>query len=157
MTRNALGLLLACLAATSISASIDAPVDIPERGKGADRVVVATVLTVAPAVERNAFGDQVIVSHTQLLVEETVKGDGPQLVALDVEGGTVGNLTMRVSDMELVGSGDRAVFFLRKHPSGRFVPHLRGLGILKLDRENRVLRSSLTLRDIKNLVQLGHR
>jgi hypothetical protein len=41
------------------------------------------------------------------------------------------------------------VFYLRRNPRGRLVPHLRGQGLLKLDRSNRVPGTSLTLDAIR--------
>jgi hypothetical protein len=59
---------------------------------------------------------------------------------------------MHVSSLPDVNLGDRAVFFLEKTPDGKNVPHLKGLGILKLDSTNRVRNSSLQLSDIRRMV-----
>ena len=50
---------------------------------------------------------------------------------------------------------ERAVFFVRRSARGRLVPHLRGQGLLKLDRLNRVPGSSLTLDEIRRTVGGG--
>jgi len=98
-------------------------------------------------------GDRVIVTHTQLQVEETLKGASAQLVALTIEGGTVGDITMRVSDMSPLRKGDRGVFFLDSDQAGGNRPHGRGLGILKLDANNRIAGSDLSLGQVKTLVR----
>ena len=61
-----------------------------------------------------------------------LKGAPAPLLRLSVEGGTVGDLTLKVSDMPAVHSGDRGVFFLEDDGSGMHVPHDRGRGVLKL-------------------------
>jgi hypothetical protein len=147
-------MLAAALFVTPAAAS-DRGVSIPDRAKGAPTVVVATVIESVATLERNAHGDQLIVSHLLLQVEETLKGRAPQIIPLDVEGGTVGGLTLRVSDMEAVDQGDRGVFFVARSQAGANVPHLRGNGIVKLDRANRVRGSNTTLSEVKRLVQLG--
>lgn len=128
------------------------PVSIPERARGAERIVVATVAGTTARLERNRFGDELIVTYAQLAVEESIKGQaGP--VSLAVEGGTVNGMTMRVSDLPVIADGERAVFFLTPGPGGAYRPHLRGQGILKLDRENRVAGSSLTVDEIRRLAR----
>jgi hypothetical protein len=140
-----------------LPASIDAgapdqpPVPIPDRAHGAERVVVATVANTTASYERNRFGDELIVTRAQLAVEEALKGT-PDAVILTVEGGTVNGMTMRVSDLPTLGRGERAVFFLTPGPGGEFKPHMRGLGILKLD-GNTVRGSSLTVDEIRRVVR----
>jgi hypothetical protein len=134
-------------------ASGNQPVPIEERARGAERVVVATVAGANARYERNEFGDELIVTYATLQVEEALKGQGGQ-ITLAVEGGTVDGMTMRVSSLPVVSPGERAVFFLTPGPKGEFKPHLRGQGILKLDSNNRVPGSSLTLDEIRQRV--GH-
>jgi hypothetical protein len=126
------------------------PVPIQERARGAERVVVATITDVSPRYERNRYGDELIVSHAHLKVEQAIKGR-PDDVTVAVEGGQVGDITLRVSDLPTVATGDRAVFFLTPGPSGEFTPHLRGQGILKLDSTDHVRGTSLTLDEIRRL------
>jgi hypothetical protein len=136
---------MACLSAAGTE-----PQPIQERARGAARVVVATVAETSARYERNEFGDELIVTHARLAIEEVVKGpDGPAILAL--EGGTVDGITMRVSSLPSLTTGERAVFFLTPGPHGEFRPHLRGQGILKLDSANRVRGSSLTLNEIRRL------
>jgi hypothetical protein len=128
------------------------PAPIEERAKGAARVVVATVGDTASRYERNEFGDELIVTHTTLSVEEALKGSN-EPVAFAIEGGTVDGITMSVSSLPTLKKGERAVFFLEPGKNGEFRPHLRGQGILKLDSGNRVPDSSLTLDEIRRLAK----
>lgn len=124
---------------------------IQERARGAARVVVATVTDTSARYERNAFGDELIVTYARLAIEDVLKGPaGPATLAL--EGGTVEGITMRASSLPTLTRGERAVFFLTAGTDGVFQPHLRGHGILKLDAANTVRGSSLTLDEIRRLV-----
>ena len=146
----ALGLAALTLGSGSMISAYQS-VSIEERARGADRVVVAVVAGTHARYERNEFGDEVIVTHVTLRVEEALKGrDGD--ITLAVEGGTVDGVTMRVSSLPVVSAGDRGVFFLTPGPNGEFRPHLRGQGILQLDQTNQVRGSSLTLDEVRRLV-----
>ena len=133
----------------SVAAASD-PVTIPERLQGAERVVVATVASVTATFEQNAYGDQIIVSHLTLSVEETLKGAPAALLTVDVEGGTVGGVSLEVASLPRMKTGERAVFFLEKDGTA-YVPHLRGQGILKLNAQDVVKGSSLTLDAIRTM------
>jgi hypothetical protein len=148
-------LFAAAVIGGAAAAASDRGLPVADRAKGAQTIVVASVVEVTAALERNAYGDRIIVSHALLRVEEALKGAAPQLVPLDVEGGTVGDLTMQVSDMDAIGKGDRGVFFINRSKAGANVPHLRGNGIIKLDGGNRVRGSNATLDDVKRLVKQG--
>ena len=145
-----LGILL--LGETDIVAGQQAPVPIGDRAQGAERVAVGRVTAVTPAWQVNEFGDRLIVSRVRLAVDEHLKGPAIPTLDVDVEGGTIGELTLHVSDQETFAPGERAVFFLTRGPGGAFRPHLRGLGLLKLDAANRVPGSSLTLDIIRREV-----
>jgi len=134
--------------ATSLLAQ-DAPVPLVERTRGAERVVVGHVTAVSPLWQTNAFGDRLIVSIVSVAIDETLRGPVQQNVDVEVEGGTIGDLTLHVSDLESFAPGDRAVFYLARGPRGAFVPHLRGQGLLKLDRSDRVRGSTVSLADIR--------
>jgi hypothetical protein len=143
-----------CTAVATASAASGPSVDIPTRAKGAQRIVVATVTDVQASMSRSSYGDQVIVSRLLLQVEEILKGQAKPAFSVDVEGGTIGALTLRVSDMPSLHQGDRAVFFTNPGASGADVPHLRGLGILKLDAANRIEgESNVTLDDVRRIVE----
>jgi hypothetical protein len=132
-----------------------APVPLAERARGAERVVVGQVASVNPQWRVNEFGDRLIVSVVRVTVNETLKGPAQPSVDVEVEGGTIGDVTLHVSDQVSFVPGERAVFYLKRNVRGSFVPHLRGQGLLKLDRSNRVPGSSLTLDTIKREVAAG--
>jgi hypothetical protein len=143
-------LLLA--ATTGAAASGMVPVPVPERVRGAEHVVVATVSDLQASYQQSEFGDQLIVSHVRLQVEETLKGRPEPLMEIEVLGGTVDGITLEVSSLPRMARGERAVFFLtRDKRSARLVPHLRGQGILKLDTQNKVKGSSLDLATIRQM------
>ena len=132
--------------ATAAAAAQDAvPVPLDERSRGAERIIVGRVAAVAPEWQVNEFGDRLIVSIVRVAISETIKGPSEPTTDVRVEGGTIGDLTLRVSDQEPLAQGDRAVFYLRRTVRGGFVPHLRGQGVLKLDASDRVPGTSLTL------------
>jgi hypothetical protein len=142
-----ISLLLSAFAA--IAHAQDGPVPLAERARTAERVVVGRVTTVNPIWQTNEFGDRLIVSVVTVAVDETLRGPALTTVDLEVEGGTIGDVTLNVSDLEPVAAGDRAVFYLARSRRGAFVPHLRGQGVLKLDRSDRVRNSATTLVDIR--------
>jgi hypothetical protein len=121
-----------------------------ERVTGAEVVVVATPSSVSASWKENAFGDKLIVSRFTLRVEETLKGTPAAAVALDLEGGTLDGFTLRVSSLPTLVPGERAVFFLDVD-GGAYHAHLRGQGILKLDDQNFVKGSSLSLDEIRRV------
>src|SRR5229473_2030791 len=137
----------------ALSGSGGPPVDIPARAKGAGKVVVATATSVTPQWRTNGFGDQLIVSLVGLQVEETLKGASGNFQWLDLEGGTLDGITLHVSSLPQLRPGERAVFFLDETKDGSHVPHLKGLGILKLDPQERVGNSSLHLDDVRRMVR----
>ena len=149
--------VLVCVVAyallANLSASMRTPVDIGTRARGASRIVVASVVDVQSTFGVSPHGDQLIVSNARLQIEETLKGPFADSLNLTVEGGTVGDLTLRVSDMPTLEAGERAVFFLDPTTtSGGYLPHLRGLGILKLDTTDRIRGANLTLADVRRMV-----
>ena len=137
----------------SVSAQSGPPTDIPARGRGAQRVVVGRILDVNAQFQTNRFGDRLIVSNVLLEVSETLKGAPIPILRLAVEGGTVGDLTLKVSDMPSLNSGDRAVFFLDDDGNGGTIPHDRGRGVLKLTAADQVEGTALTLDAVRQQVR----
>jgi opacity protein-like surface antigen len=132
------------------------PIDVQTRARGAERVVVASIESVYATYDRNEFGDDLIVSRAWVRVREVMKGAGVgigQGLEMDVEGGTVGEVTLRVSDMPGIAAGDEAILFLTRDRRGRVVPYLRGLGILKVDGAGRVAGSNVTVDDLRPLLR----
>jgi hypothetical protein len=126
-----------------------------ERARGADQVVVGRVASVTPVWRNNDFGDRLIISVVHVVVDETLKGAAQAAVDVEVEGGTIGTLTLRVSDLDPLVPGDRAVFYLKHNRRGAFVPHLRDLGLQRVDRAGRVSGSSVTLDQVRREVRAG--
>jgi hypothetical protein len=158
MLRKSVYVCAGVLSVAVVSALADTglPVDLPARARGSERVVVASVERVRPEYRRNEFGDELIVSRADLRVTESLKGrsaDG-ETVVVEVEGGTIGDVTLHVSDLPAIAAGENAVFFLERVPGDedKFVPHGRGLGILKLDAEERVIGTGSTLADVRRAV-----
>ena len=120
-----------------------------ERIAGAERVVVATAGAVAAEWRENEHGDRLIVSRIDLQVEETLKGAGASALSLELEGGTLDGLTLRVSDVPTVEPGERAIFFLNSAHRGVYRPYLRGQGILSLDEQDVIRGSTLRLDDVR--------
>ena len=121
-----------------------------ERVAGAERVVVATARSVSPEWRENEHGDRIIVSRVELEVEETLKGRSEGTVWVEVEGGTLDGLTLRVSSQPLMLGGERAVFFLDRDAANVNRPYLKGQGILFLDGQDLVRGSSLRLSEIRS-------
>jgi hypothetical protein len=145
--------LAALLTVTTASASSDLPADVGKQAKGAKKVVVATVTDVDSEFGENDYGDRLIYSRVTLRVDETMKGNSAAEVVVSVEGGTVGELTLTVSDMPRMERGQRAVLFLDESEKNGNVPHGRGRGVLKLDDDDRVPGTSLSLEDIRAAVK----
>lgn len=152
MSRLLATLLLVGLATTA-SAEVGPPTDVASRARGAGKVVVARIQSVHAQFETNRFGDQLIVSHAVLDVLETWKGQPESVVRVAVEGGTVGDLTLRVSDLPSIAEGDRAVFFLVADANGEHRPHERGRGILKLNDGDRVEGTAVSMDDLRQQVR----
>ena len=120
-----------------------------ERIAGAERVVVARAGAVAAEWRENEHGDRLIVSRIDLQVEETLKGVGASTLSLELEGGTLGGLTLRVSDLPMLETGERAIFFLNSGHRGVHQPYRRGEGILSLDEQNAIRGTTLRLDDVR--------
>jgi hypothetical protein len=155
--RTGLALLAVCAAVATTSASTERPVDVGTRAKGAARVVVAVVEDVIPRYDVNEYGDRLIVSQAWIRVDETLKGTSAALIPVDIEGGTIGDITLAVSDMPVMRKGERAVFFLDADKGGASRPHGRGQGVLKLDAAGRVRGGNMTLSDIRAMVRAASR
>ena len=145
--------LAGCLATATVWASVGPPVDVAAQAKGANKVVVATVTDVQSAFGENDFGDRLILSQVTFRVDETMKGPQAGSVVVTVEGGSVGDLTLEVSDMPTMEKGQRAVLFLTSSRSGGDVPYRRGAGVLRLDGDDRVPGTDLTLEEIRAAVK----
>lgn len=148
--------LVACVTTSVVvSASGGRIATLDERFAGSQRVVVASARSVEASWMENTYGDRLIVSRVLLDVEETLRGSVTgNALWMDLEGGTVDGITLRVSDLPELKAGERAVFFLDQGVNGVATPHLRGQGILKLGKDNVVSGSSLRLDDIRSLARV---
>jgi hypothetical protein len=142
--------------AVAASAGQEAPIPLAERARGAELVVVGRVARVESMWQVNEFGDRLIVSMVRVAVNETLKGQASPTLDVEMEGGTIGELSLHVSDQTSFSPGDGAVFYLKRNARGVLVPHLRGQGLLKLDTSDRVPGSSLTLGEIRRQVAAGN-
>ena len=142
---------LACLFGAPVQAQRDVPLG--QRARGSEQVVVGRVSSVTAVWRNNDFGDRLITSIVHVIVEETLKGASPQTIDVEVEGGTIGDLTLRVSDLDTFAPGERAVFYLTHSRRGTLVPHLRGLGLQKIDQAGRIRGSSVTLDQVRREVR----
>jgi len=138
--------------AMSAIAADSRQIDVPTRTRGARKVVVAKAVSVTPAWRTTAHGDRLIVSEVALQVEETLKGTPASLMWLEMEGGTIDGVTLAVSSLTPMKMGERAVFFLDETSSGLHLPHLKGMGIMKLDANDRIQGSSLRLEEVRRQV-----
>ena len=128
------------------------PPSVAIQAEGAGRVVVARVATVRAQFETNRYGDQLIVSHAGLEVLETLKGAPAATLNVAIEGGTVGDLTLKVSDLPALVEGERAMFFLNTAGGADHTPHRRGHGILKIDGNDRS-EDGVSLEDLRKQVR----
>ena len=138
--------------ASSATAQHGRPSSIPDRARGAERIIVGRIVRADAIQQVNAHGDQLIVSRAVIQVEESMKGAPIGALQVDVEGGTLNGITMNVSDIPTVRAGERAVFFLDRGSAGNYVPHWRGLGIVELDARSVAQESGLRLDQIRALV-----
>jgi len=146
-------MLTITLVSSTIQASGGRALDPGEHSKGAAKVVLATITAVDSAFGENAYGDQLIMSDVTVRVEETMKGVHEGSLVMAIEGGTVGELTLAVSDMPTMEKGQRAVLFLSTAPGGGYVPSGRGAGVVEIDANDRAVGSDLTLNDIRAAVK----
>jgi len=157
MKRVVLGVVVCLLQVSLMGASGHTASEVRANAARAAQVVIGTVVDVQSRFDRNEHGDQVIVSDLQVTITETMKGRPQGSARITVEGGTVGDITMRASDMPPLRRGDRGVFFLDPDAAGDFKPHGRGRGIARFDSAQRVLDSDLTVADIRRLVRAATR
>jgi len=135
----------------SLFADTTVPTDLATRLRGASRTIVGRVARLEPRMVRTPRGDRMIVTRTWVRVEEALKGRADSLLAVDVEGGTIGELSMRVSDIEPLKVGERAIVMMEPTADGAWRPHRRGLGLLRLTSDNRVHELGVSLADVRRL------
>ena len=153
MKRTLTAVLGLVLTVVTVTAQNETTVDVGEKAKGAKKVVVATVADVESEFGENDYGDRLILSRVSMRVDETMKGPHEATVVMTIEGGTVGDLTLEVSDMPEMKRGERAVLFLEDAKQGGYNPHRRGAGVMKLSDDDRAVGTDMTLEDIRAAVK----
>lgn len=124
---------------------------VSERVKSSDTVVVATARRVEPTWKQGPFGDQIIVSRVLLEVSETLKGIPEPSAWVEIPGGTLGGVTLRVSGGAMVQEGERGVFFLDAPKGGLRAAHGNAEGLLKLNAQDTVQGTDIHLEDIRRV------
>jgi len=137
--------------AASLVAAIGPAVDLATRVRGASRAVVATAVQAESRWVTRPSGDRIIVTRTVARIDEALKGPRTGSVVVELEGGTVGDASMRVSDMDLLPVGGRAVLLIEPNPDGTWRPHRRGLGVLRIDNSDRVASVGLDLAEVRRV------
>ena len=111
---------------------------------------MGTVLDVQPAWRENKWGDRLIVSRARVRPAETLKGETASAdLSVDVEGGTLGSVTLEVSHAPRLAAGERAVFLLKRGDQGGFVPAGGREAVLKLTPQDTVAGTTLRLADLR--------
>jgi len=136
---------------TRLVAEIGPAVDLATRVRGASRAVVATAVQAESRWVTTPAGDRIIVTRALARVDEALKGPRTGAIVIELEGGTVGDFSMRVSDMEPLPVGSRAVLLVEPNPDGTWRPHRRGLGVLRIDGSDRVRSLGLDLADVRRV------
>ena len=143
---------LAATVTTHSASRREVPLD--ERVRGAERIIAGHVMMVRSEFTTNEFGDRLIFTRARVVVSEVLKGQVPgSTVEVSIEGGTVGDVTLHVSDMPEVRPGDRVALLLSQNRLGQTVPHLRGQGVFKLDRNGRDEEQGIGVGDIRSAVR----
>ena len=143
--------LVVCLAASSVRPMAQGLTDTAAMVSAAPHAVVGHVTKVESQFGTNAFGDHLIFSRVSIAAEEVLKGHVPSALQVTIEGGTVGDVTLEVSDVPSLHPGDRAVFLLTSGVDGTISPFDRGRGIMPLDQNERVKGQALSLEQIRRM------
>ena len=124
--------------------------ELATRVRAAQRVVVGTVLDVQPSWRVNKWGDRLIVSRARVRPAETLKGETATAdLSVDVEGGTLGGVTLEASHAPRLAAGERAVFLLKQGDHGAFVPAGGREAVLPLTAHDTVAGTTLRLADLR--------
>jgi hypothetical protein len=137
----------------AVEASHGRPASIEERTRGSQKVIVATARTVNASWRTNVHGDRLIVSRVVLDVEESLKGESAASMAMEVEGGTIDGITLRVSGVPAVHAGERGVFFLEESGPATYRPHLGSDGVVILGGDDLADGLGWRLQDLRRAVR----
>lgn len=149
---NASFILLAAFLASSAHAETGVQSSIETRTDSADEVAVVDVQDLKSEMVTNEHGDQLIVTHAKLGVREVLKGKFQEAAPeMTIEGGTVGDVTLNVSDQPKLTRGERLVVFLKKKGE-RHRPVRRGEGIVRVKGE-KLERVNIDLSELRKRVR----
>lgn len=149
--RGAIAVAIAVSCTAGIRAADTHSTPVSERIQQSETVVVATARHVEATWKPGPSGDQIIVTRVLLEVAETLKGTSEPSRWLEVPGGTLGGVTLRVSDEAVVHEGDRGVFFLDPAQAGIHAPHGKAEALLRLDGRDMVKGTAIRLDDIRRV------
>jgi hypothetical protein len=90
---------------------------IDQRAKEATNIVVGKIKQIKSFYATNKWGDDLIMSEVTLKVDKVHKGDQVDEVTFIVEGGTVGDIVLRVSSVPLFEEGETMILYLKKKDS----------------------------------------
>ena len=126
-------LLTALITASPANGSIVQALDLSELVAQSDRIVVGRVVF-AEAFQR---GDGTITTWVRVEVERELRGDAPTKddepeVIIQVLGGQIGNLGMRVEGEPRFSVGERAVIFMREGNQLAFRPVGMAQGVMRI-------------------------
>lgn len=129
-----------------------AEIALQQQLKTAAVTVVGQVVETRAVRSQNAAGDDIIITRAMVRVTETLRGPRVAWLPLELEGGTLNGVTLKVSDVPQVQEGDRAVFLADRQGEG-FVLHGRGAGVLALNAADGIEGTNLHLDDVRRLAR----
>ncbi len=77
-------------------------------------IVVGNVVDVNGYFDVNDWGDELIFSRVEVEVEKNLKGKAERAVVFSVEGGQIGDLTLKVSEFPSFSQGEKIKLYLKK-------------------------------------------
>ena len=106
-------LIFISLLITQIASAMEAPVSMQTLAAKSDRIVRGKVVNVSYSQEVNDYGDELIFTNVTIRVSESLKGDRSDL-NLKVEGGTIGNIRLDVSDTPEFHTGEEVLVLAKR-------------------------------------------
>ena len=102
-------------------------------------MIVATVCQAEARWDTNQLGDVLIFTRASLCLEPdgALKGSRRPEYVIDIEGGTVGDITLQLAHLPLLRVGDRALFLLERGHGNVYELAGDGLGFFQFDNSGR--------------------
>jgi len=88
--------------------------NIDQLTKDASNIIAGKIKKIESFYETNKWGDTLIMSEVKLKVEKTIKGTLQDDVVFTVEGGRIGDVMLRVSNIPFFEEGDGIIVYLKK-------------------------------------------